>query len=111
MYERTWSEEVYERFAEKHLLAVREVNHLYRISEEALVKAVMVGSDRWRGYKALVKHVEKAIDLYYRAWRDHHKGDKNGVTFVKYLRENLQRRCFPAELDLVDSEVQGELDL
>lgn len=110
-YDQTWAEEVYENFYQVHIFACREMNRLYSISVEAIVKTIMMDSVRWRGYKALVKHGEKAIHIY---WKHFHSGEevrKKYYTFDKYLKEQFKKRKFPAPLDLVDTSVEQELGL
>ena len=108
-YERAWAEEVFEDFCREHALAVREVHRLYRISTDAVVRTIQNDNQRWRGYKSLCKHVEKAMKLYWAHWQVEEKVRQKYYTFDKYLKEQLKKRSFPAPLDLVDTEIQQSL--
>ena len=109
MYDLSWSEEVFDDFYRRHLLSVREVNRLYRISVDEVIKTIQIGDTRWRGYKSLVKHVEKAIKIYWKHFHSHEGVRREYYTFDKYLKKQLSRRSFPGPLDLVDTEIEQDL--
>lgn len=109
MYERKWAEEVYGNFYAEHVLAAREINEMYKISVEAVIIAIQQGSERWRGYKSLVKHLEKAAGIYWKHYHTLADRSKNHLTFVKYCRTQFRKRMFPAPLDLVDTTLDQDL--
>lgn len=108
-YDMGWAEQVFDRFYAQHLLAVREINRLYDISVDAVIKAIANNSEQWRGYKSLVKHAEIGISGYWKHFHSHEGVRANYLTFDKYLKKQFSRRSFPGPLDLVDTEIQSDV--
>lgn len=111
MYNADWAREVVDAFHAKHPAGAKVVDRLYRLPVEFCVRLIMFDAERWRGYKALVKHLEDAMELYEKGYRHSRDYGSNYYTFDKYLRRVLQRRSFPASLDMVDAEVCEEYSL
>jgi hypothetical protein len=110
MYEYEWSVAVYDRFFHAHILSSTLCQEVYRVRRSSLIKLIQEGSERWRGWKALVKHVEKDIGLYAKSYAKVREDvERKYPTFVKWLAQNLSRREFPSRLDLLDSEVIGDI--
>lgn len=106
MYDADWAEGIYGEFWEEHLLACRETNRLYNVSVKAVLGVIMSGSDRWRGYKKLVKHVEKTMSIYWKHFHSYPGVREKYLTFDKYLKVQLKRVCFTNVPELVDSGIQ-----
>jgi len=109
MYDLEWAERVFDKFYCEHAIACHEINRLYRISSDACVRSLANGSPRWRGYKSLVAHAEKAMASYWRHWHSDERVREKYYTFDKYLRKQFSRRQFPAPLDLVDTMLEQDL--
>ncbi len=108
-YDLTWAEGVYDNFYQVHVLSCREINRLYKISVDSVIRAIANGNDQWRGYKSLVKHTEKMMKTY---WKHFHSAEgvrEKYLTFDKYLRVQLKKRIFPGTVDLLDTEIQQVL--
>lgn len=105
MYDLMWCSGVLERFEEKYPVSCQEVNRLYRIDRQAVAQLVASDQKRWRGYKALVKHVAQMRFTYERHYGVAKKRRGNYYTFDKYLKEQIQKRLFPAPFDELDREI------
>jgi len=109
MYDLVWAEGILDEFEQEHWLAAQKANQLYNIRRASIVGLIAHGDSRWRGYKALVKHVQKDIIVYVRHWKNNERCRQKYLTFDQYLKVNLKRRSYPALLDLVDSKADLEL--
>jgi len=89
-------------FKAAHPKGADVVDRLYRHPSELIVSLLITGSTRWRGYKALVKHLDVTMELYEDGYKHSRDWGSKYYTFDKYLRRVLKRRLFPSELDLLD---------
>lgn len=109
MYSSDWAEKVYDHFYENHVLSCREVGRLYGVSVDDVLGLIVEGSKRWRRYKSLVKHVEKAISSYWKHFHTWPKVREKYLTFDKYLHIMLSKRMYPGPADLLDTEITEDL--
>lgn len=109
MYELTWAEQVYDEFYTQHVFAAHEVNRLYHISVELVIRLIMENDIRWRAYKRVVAHLEKAVHLYWKHYHTQKELRADYSTFDKYLRAQMKRKDFSVPVELVDTNSLDEL--
>jgi hypothetical protein len=108
MYDSEWARGVVAAFRIKHGSGASVVDRLYHLPSEYCERLLLGNDIRWRGYKALCKHLEDSMELYEKGYRHSRDSGSNYYTFDKYLKRVLQRRPFPAALDLLDGEISSD---
>lgn len=105
MYDLMWSRRILAEFTFRHGRGVDLFQEVYELPVDYALDLLRNDPRRWCAWKALIKHLEDCVVLYRQNYEASPDAGSNYYTFVKYLRRVLERRSFPAELDLLDTEV------